>query len=106
MAKKLNMKVKTDKDILAEFILKYQPKDADLMDAFGVSRQQVWKYQTGNATPSTERLVRMAGSAEWTGDMAREMLTNRGIHVAVNAIYTAKSYNELVKMSFLPEKAV
>lgn len=82
MAKKLAMKSRTDKDILNEYLVKYQPTDADLQEAFGVSRQMVWNYKTGLWNPGAVRLGDMAKRADWIGDMAREMLSLRGLMVA------------------------
>ncbi|MBI5933301.1 MAG: helix-turn-helix transcriptional regulator [Chloroflexi bacterium] len=78
------MKTKTAKDVLVEYQVKYQFKDADLMDLFFVSRQMVWKYLTGRAVPSADRLMKIAAdkAGEWEGKMALDVLKARGITIA------------------------
>jgi transcriptional regulator with XRE-family HTH domain len=82
---KATMKRKTAKDVLNEYILNYQPKDEDLLEAFDVSRQRLWEYKNGFGKPSSERLGKMAKRADWVGDMAREMLALRGLQVSAPA---------------------
>lgn len=91
MANKLAMKVKTDKDILNEYLVKYQPTEADLQEAFGVSRQMIWNYKTGVCNPGAVRLGEMAKRADWVGDMAREMLALRGLSVTAPLAVTAEA---------------
>lgn len=76
------MKVKTAKDVLVEYQVKYQFSDADLMDLFGVSRQMVWNYLTGRYVPSADRLMKIIASKtgdEWEGQMALDVLKARGV---------------------------
>ncbi len=88
---KLTMKPKTDKDILNEYLVQYQPTDADLQEAFDVSRQMVWNYKTGIWKPGSVRLGNMAQRADWVGDMAREMLSLRGLTVAAPVAVTVEA---------------
>ena len=81
MTKRVPIKTKTDKDILNEYIVRYQPSEADLMEAFGVSRQTIWNYKSGYPKPDIKRLANIARRADWIGDMAREMLALRGLTV-------------------------
>lgn len=83
MIKKLAMKPITDMDVLNEYIVLYDPKDEDLMDALDVSRQRLWEYKTGRGRPSSSRLGKVATRADFVGDMARKMLALRGLQVAV-----------------------
>ena len=88
--KKLPIKAITDKDILNEYIVRYQPSDVDLQETFGVSRQMVWCYKVGEWKPGTSRLAKMAQRADFYGDMAREMLALRGLKVAAVEVQTVE----------------
>lgn len=87
MTKRVPIKTKTDKDILNEYIVRYQPSEADLMEAFGVSRQTIWNYKSGYPKPDTKRLANIARRADWIGDMAREMLALRGLTVSAPVVF-------------------
>ena len=80
---KAQAKAKTTRDVLAEYQKKYQFKDADLMDLFGVTRQMVWNYLTGRYVPSIPRLLWIAASkdGEWEAEMAREILAAQGVEL-------------------------
>ena len=90
MTKKLPIQTITDKDILNEVIVAYDPKTVDLCEAFDVSRQMVHQYKIGEKRPSSERLVRMAQRADFYGDMARRMLDLRGLRVAAVTVQTVE----------------
>lgn len=88
---KIQIKTKTVKDVLNEYINKYQPKDADLLDLFGVSRQALWNYKMGHHQAGLKRLyeIAMAHKGEWEGEMALEMLETMGVTILVQKAVTA-----------------
>lgn len=88
---KIPIKTRTVKDVLNEYILKYQPKDADLLDLFGVTRQALWNYKMGHHQPGVRRLylIAMEHQDEWEGEMAREMLETMGVTILVQKAVTA-----------------
>ncbi len=91
MTKKLPIETKTPKDVLNEYINEFQPTDADLAEIFGVSRQMVWNYKTGEYRPSIERLYKVANehAGEWEGQMAAAMLEAMGIKLQVKQAVAA-----------------
>jgi hypothetical protein len=78
---KLQIKTKTEKDVLVEYQTIYEFDNADLMDLFKVSRQQAWNYLTGRQMPATDRLFQVAKdhAGEWEGNLAVDLLKVRGI---------------------------
>ena len=82
---KIPIKNRTVKDVLNEYINKYQPKDVDLCELFGVSRQALWNYKKGHHLPGVKRLyeIAVAHTGEWEGAMALDMLATMGVTILV-----------------------
>lgn len=78
--------VQSDAQIMEAYRARHELSKSEFSRALSISRQRAYWWLTGAYVPSTEWLQVAAKMEGWPGDMAREMLTARGLALAVEEI--------------------